>query len=177
MGERTDRSKFIRCFPFYERLVETLSLYARQYAWLNTAPKGSKLSRVESLRKNAKEGENADDTLETMLPDIPEGAEYLVSYFVSTGCVMHTGMGSIPLSWQEIKAWAWANGLEDTLDVMEAEAIRKMSMAYAAEHSQADDPKRPQPYVRAKDAEEIDRTQVSNKVRNILAGFKKNKGK
>jgi hypothetical protein len=101
------------------------------------------------------------------------GAEYLVSFFYSAGSAMQTGMGLVPLTWQEIDAWARRCGYNHSLSPFEAETIRKMSEAYAVQYAKASQRICPQPFSPRVDLDELDREAVSRKVANVLGMFKK----
>lgn len=103
------------------------------------------------------------------LPPISELETYLVSLFYSSGQAMATGMGLVPLSFQEIKAWSEGSGIGDSLTPWQFTLIRRMSECYASEYSQATDPKRKSPYSpKTDEEEEIDRTAVMNKMKAMF---------
>lgn len=116
------------------------------------------------------------ETQEIPFPELPDGAEYLVSLFHSAGTATQTGMGLVPLSWQEIEAWVRCTGIEEMVTPWELETVRRMSEAYASEYSQAYDPKRKQPYQPVVDMNEVDLQAIDNKVRLGLSMFKKKQG-
>lgn len=99
-------------------------------------------------------------------------------------------MGITELSWNEIVQWANqfyslpivtyipvgddqsvpVKSKECSLSTWELLTIKELSAAYAAEYSQASDKNRPAPYSQ----EEIDRSALASKFKNILRSFKKN---
>lgn len=113
------------------------------------------------------------ETQEIPYPELPKGAEYLVSLLHSAGTATQTGMGLIPLSWQEIQAWVVCSGLEDSVTPWELGVVRRLSEAYSSEYAQAQAPRRPMPYQPV--VEEIDREAVQAKIISIFAQFKKKK--
>lgn len=108
-------------------------------------------------------------------PELPKGAEYLVSLFYSAGTATQTGMGLVPLSWQEIESWVVCSGLEETVTPWELGVVKRLSEAYSSEYARASTPSRPQPYQPDVDVDTIDRDAVAAKVMNVLASFKRKK--
>lgn len=159
-------------------------MYVRQLAYFAAVPDGSKLSRREQREGKKEDDEDtiiidSDDeednlnkvpqeTAEIPFPEIPMGAEYLLSFFYSAGCSTQTGMGLVPLSWQEIEAWVRCNGLDDSVTPWELQVVRKLSEAYSAEYSRASDPKRRMPFKPEVKVEEIDHEAVANQVMNVF---------
>lgn len=117
------------------------------------------------------DGEVIQGPTEIHLPDIPSAFGYLLGYFYLSGQATQTGMGLVPLSWQEIKAFREENELEITL--WERELLKKMSEAYCTEYSRASDPKRPAPYAPEQDPEEVDGIAVAMRIREQMQFFKK----
>lgn len=76
---------------------------------------------------------------ELILP-VVEVAEHLIDYLFSIGPTT----GGETISFQEIAAWTALTGYR--LNGWEAETLRRLSGAYAAEHYAASDAKRPAPY-------------------------------
>jgi hypothetical protein len=105
-------------------------------------------------------------------PEIPAGAEYLVALFHSAGVATQTGMGLIPLSWQEIEAFVKCT--QASVTPWELRVIRKMSEAYCAEYARASDRLRKAPYQAVIEipTEEV-REAVAAKVMSVLATFKR----
>lgn len=99
-----------------------------------------------------------------------------MALFHGAGGAMQTGMGLIPLTWQEIDAWARATSYNETLSPWELETIKRMSDAYASEYNRASDPKRPQPYKPVVYEIEIDRAAVAAQAESVLAQFKQKVG-
>lgn len=136
----------------------------RQLAWLHAVPEGSKKSRLVAFKETSD-----DESTFLQFPEL-DGAEYMVALFREAGTVLSNGMGAIPLTWQEITAWLDATELE--LSVWEKLTIREMSEAYAAELQAATAKHAVAPYVPAV-PDKVDRKAVSDKLRNVLRGFKK----
>jgi len=105
------------------------------------------------------------ETYEGRSPDIGTFPE-LVEYLFSVGPVLPSGMGSMPITWQELAAWQAVTGVE--LDAFEAEAVMQLSGAYAAMYEQARKDACPAPWV---DPEMIDRDAVSRRVEATLMRF------
>lgn len=106
-------------------------------------------------------------------PELPEGAEYLVALFHSAGTATQTGMGLVPLSWQEIRAFVHCT--QATVTPWELGVIRKLSEAYCAEYARASDKLRQAPYspVVTDTPDEEARAIVAAKVMTALAALKK----
>ena len=103
------------------------------------------------------------------MPDLEE-ASYLLSYWHDAGTCSVGGMGISPLTWQEIRAWRLEN--EMSLDGFEIKAIRLLSSEYVSEYHAASDKARVAPF--SPEEENLDRVLISNKIGNILMGFKRN---
>lgn len=138
----------------------------RHLAWLNASPEGSKKSRLEAFKARG------DDSSFLEFPKI-EGAEYMVALFQEAGVMQSNGMGVIPLTWQEIESWLRTTELD--LSVWEKLTIREMSEAYVAEFTKASAKDAPAPFVPIVEPEQIDRAAVSNKIADVLRGFKRKK--
>lgn len=135
----------------------------RHLAWLHAVPEGSKKSRLAAFK------EQGDDSSFLKFPDI-DGAEYMVALLQEAGLVSATGMGVIPITWQEIEAWL--NTTELDLSVWEKLTIKEMSEAYVSEFNSASAKDAAAPYVPAIEPEQIDRKAVANKIGSVLRGFK-----
>lgn len=144
-------------------------------------PEGDKISRLERMKTPVMPEDTDDEDApleapqeaqEIPFPELPEGADYLVSLFHSAGIATQTGMGLVPLSWQEIESWVACCGLDESVTPWELGVVRKMSEAYASEYTQASAPRRPQPYSPEVDPDEIDRDAVMAKAISVLAAFK-----
>lgn len=136
----------------------------RHLAWLHAAPEGSKKSRLTVFK------EQGGDSSFLQLPEI-DGAEYMVSLLHEAGLMSGTGMGIIPLTWQEIEAWLRTTELR--LSIWEKLTIKEMSEAYVSEFNKASTKDATAPYVAPVDIEQVDRTAVSNKLLSVLRGFKR----
>jgi len=79
------------------------------------------------------------------MPEIDPSVNHLVELFYLSGMATSTGMGLVPLSWQELRAFR----LENKLDLLlwEREALQRMSASYCREYALSSDPQRPAPYV------------------------------
>ena len=58
--------------------------------------------------------------------------EYLFHYLMSAGACINTGMGLVPLSWQELESWQKQQGI--TLSPWELSIIRQASAVYVEQH-------------------------------------------
>lgn len=134
----------------------------RHLAWLNAVPEGSKKSRLKSFR------DQDEDSIALILPEVDHG-RHLLDYFTEAGVAMSTGMGLMPLSWQEIESWLSVTELP--ISTWEKLTLREMSDAYVSEYSQASAKDRPAPYVHR--VEEIDREAVSDKLKSVFRSLKK----
>lgn len=155
-------------------------LHTRQTAWYAATPEGGKLSRMELMKNPVvfQEDEdnpaivNLEEAQEIPFPEIPEGAEYLVSFLHSAGTATQTGMGLVPLSWQEIESWAYCSGLQESLSVWELEVIKILSDTYASQYSKSSSKNCPQPFNSVVDKKELDRKIIGDKVSSILSFLK-----
>jgi len=98
-------------------------LHVRQIGWLHAVPKlkrgkPGEASRLDMLEQAGKE------------PDLPPAgpAAYLLSHLWEAGPVAHTGMGPLPLSWQDLQSWQQMAGA--VLLPWEARTLRRLSSEY-----------------------------------------------
>ena len=129
-------------------------------AWLSATPEKEEVSRAESFERTGSPF--------LKLPDVGS-SYYVVKYWQDCGSVGYGSSGIVPLSWTEIRNWREENDLE--IDYRERKMIREMSKAYVSEFYAAKNPDRPAPY--SIEIVELDRKDVSNKIANVLSGFKK----
>lgn len=130
-------------------------------AWLSATPEKEEVSRAESFERSSSPF--------LKLPDVGS-SYYVVKYWQDCGSVGYGSSGIVPLSWTEIRNWREENDLQ--IDHRERKMIREMSKAYVSEFYAAKDPNRPAPY--SIGIVELDRPAVSNKIANVLSGFKRN---
>ena len=107
-------------------------------------------------------------------PDVGAGL-YIVNAFNHSGMVQAGGMGQVPLSWQELKAFNECSGLE--LSEFELTAIRRMSSAYCLWMQKGED-QIPSPYQREltqEERQELGRVQLEAMDRSIDAAEKAKK--
>lgn len=76
------------------------------------------------------------------LPEV-EGCDYLVRAFILSGMTLSNGMGSTPLTWQELSAFREVV----ELDAWESKQIMQMSKAYCSMMYKAEE-RIPAPYSR-----------------------------
>ena len=70
---------------------------------------------------------------------------YMTEAFIEAGACEAGAMGVVPLSWQEIAAWATVSGA--VIDAWERTALRKMSVAYVDGLHEGAKPNSAAPYV------------------------------
>jgi hypothetical protein len=135
--------------------------------WYSSVPKGKNQSRLEELRANSESQADAE------LPEFDSAFSPMLGFFFDMGQAMSTGMGLIPISWQEQRAWRLENKLSLTL--WEIETLRKMSEAYCSEYHKATDPSRKRPFSLYNE-DEIDEEAEKRKalaLMNMLRSFRK----
>lgn len=135
----------------------------RQLAWLHAVPEGSKQSRLVDFK-----GPDGETTLQ--FPELEEAA-YLVALLQEAGLMSSTGMGAVPLSWQEIDAWLRTTEL--SLTVWEKLMIKEMSEVYVSDLHKSTAKLAVAPY--APEVEVIDRPAVAAKLLDVFRGFKRRK--
>jgi hypothetical protein len=138
----------------------------RHLAYLHAVPEGSKKSRLGAFLESSEGGESSF----IKFPDI-DGAEYLIALFHEAGPMIPTGMGPVPLTWQEIDSWLRCTNL--SLSNWEKITIKELSEAYVSELNKATAKDASSPFVPPIEPDEIDRTAVSDKIGSILRGFKR----
>lgn len=139
----------------------------RHLAWLNAAPEGSKKSRLASYKE-------VDENSQFLnMPEL-SGADYIITLLFEAGLMSSSGMGPLPLSWQEIESWLTTT--ERQLCLWERVIVKELSEVYVNEYIQASDKNRPAPYLHV-DVTQIDRAAVVDKLKNALSAFKKKPSK
>jgi hypothetical protein len=154
-------------------------LFARQWGWLGSVPKESKKSRLETIRNPSgklsltpEEDEAAQALLEIHLPKIYPAYDFLRGLFFDMGQATSTGMGIVPISWEELRAFRLENDLD--LGVWERQTLKKMSEAYCAEYSLGTEPGRPAPYAVKKDEDEVNVDEELAKAKSWRAAIRRN---
>jgi hypothetical protein len=89
-------------------------------------------------------------------------AFYLVNFFRELGSCLQTGMGLVPLTWQEIESWQRQNGIE--LKVWEVKALKLASIAHVSQVALSADPNCPPPNRPV----ERDQEQLAKHIKSIL---------
>lgn len=84
-----------------------------------------------------------DDKYDPPRPRIKSGAD-LIGHLFEVGPVSPGGMGPVPLTFQEIEAWARMTGVR--LTAWEVRTLRSLSREYLAELRAAESPGRIPPY-------------------------------
>lgn len=102
-----------------ESARESLTLYAKQAAWLAATPE--KLEESRAARFAREDGD--DPRPEAQLPDV-DGAEHLGEYLFEVG----PAPGGNPLTFGELRDWQECTGVE--LDEFEATTLAHLSRVY-----------------------------------------------
>lgn len=134
----------------------------KKLAWLHAVPEGQKKSRMATLRAAN------DDQPSLKLPDVGEGA-YIVGMVHEAGLVSSSGMGVVPLSWQEIDAWIRVT--ESVPQLWERLLIRELSEAYVAEFNQASEKGRESPWSPPVEEVESVRVDVAERLLSFARQF------
>ena len=100
----------------FAETIETLSVYVKQLAWLNTIPEKEKRPRR--------------DTVGGDLPPITAGG-YLVELLFEIGPAQPLAMSS-PVAISELEIAAWQTNRGSSLSAWEAGTIRRLSQDYAS---------------------------------------------
>jgi hypothetical protein len=144
-------------------------LYVRHLGWLHATPEGSDKSRLAGFR------EKDENHPALRLPDIESefAAGYLVAMLQEAGLMSSSGMGPVPLSWQEIESWMRCT--ETQITVWERLTIKGMSEDYVGEYLAARKKDRPAPYTYVDPDEELEeqRKEVATKLLNAFRMFKR----
>lgn len=115
----------------FAQLLNELTTFVKQAAWLNTIPKNAKRARRE--------------TKSDAMPPLGAGA-YLIEILFEVGPSLPTGMGGHrPIGELDLAAWMFNQGV--SLSPWESRAIRQVSREYAAMLSEAVEPNTPPPWV------------------------------
>jgi len=135
-------------------------LGARQLSWLHSVPdKDYKPSPQKQARI---ETENTDAFFNNLEPE----TDYLLSLFRSSGMILQTGYGPVPLTWEEIKSWN--ESLKLNLNSRELIAIKNMSTVYVNQLHISKDPACIAPAFEVdEDILELRRTKISNAFKNF----------
>ena len=106
---------------------------------------------------------NEEHPLLTM-PDIEtdHAAGYIIGLLQEAGLMSTTGMGPVPISWQEIHAWR--SSVQRSLSLWEVMTVKGLSDEYVSELVQATAKDRPAPYSK----EDTERKAVEHKIMSIL---------
>ncbi len=125
-------------------------------AWLHATPKPDPRSK----RAAAEHQPPAISRLEWYKkkkippPMPPNPMPHIIARLVEIGLTESNGMGSSPLSWQEINAWCDRTLID--LCPWEARLIRALSVAYVAEKAKSESETHPAPWHSAVTQREID---------------------
>lgn len=104
-------------------------------------------------------------------PDFPElsGGAYLVEHLWDVGPVLSGGMGAVPLTHEELRAWQSNTGIE--LQPWEARLLKNLSQDYLAESHRAEKSDCPPPY-QPEQMLQQNREAVAQKVRNAMNAYR-----
>jgi hypothetical protein len=107
-----------------------------------------------------------------VMPELGPEA-YIVGLWNEAGVATATGYGITKLYWQEIEAWLRIRNLKGELPLTpwEIDMVRRLSEEYSAEYGAASAKGHPAPY-QIEDEDQLDRTALSSKFKNILSQFK-----
>lgn len=135
-------------------------------AWLNTAPRPDKPpqrgdpaipTRLEKMRMDRKDV--------GYLPELPEAsAPHLLAYLWDAGPTLATSVGAGPLTHSELLAWQHNSGID--LPPWQAQMLRRLSIEYLNERSQAESPDCPAPV--ALTTRNDDRAHVGKKIQSAM---------
>lgn len=146
---------------FYEGLYSVLSIHVRQSAWLNSTPDRKQpdpVSRLEAMKA---------DGLEPEYPEVG-AAEYLITYLFEVGPIMAAGMGSGPITHEELAAWQRNTGVD--LQSWESRMLRRLSIDYLNESHRATKADCPAPY-QPEELSHRNREAVAKKVSNSMRAY------
>lgn len=101
------------------------------------------------------------------MPDLGSGARHLWQQLQDAGLTGHGGMGRVPLSWADLRAWQLGTG--QRLPPWQLRALRQASAAWQGEHLRAANPDAPAPWSVALCDEQ--RSAVRNKVRAVFGAL------
>jgi hypothetical protein len=94
---------------------------------------------------------------------MPEmGCPYLFQYLLDAGVFLNTGMGRVPLTWQELESFQKQQGIE--LSPFELDVIRMASSAFVHQSEAATNPNCPPPLRMV----EHDPIKLANQIKSIL---------
>ena len=99
----------------------------------------------------------------------PPAAAHLVDYLLEAGPVAYTGMGVVPLGWQDITAWQASTGV--SLTAWEARTLRHLSTEWASAAAEAEAPDAPAPWLPEADPETA-RARAGATAHNIRAALR-----
>lgn len=145
---------------FLQGVADTLRLYVRHLAWLQSKPDKSDKTRV---RKLLDEGGTSSFL---RLPDVGY-AEYLLAAWHDSGRMLETVMGQLPISWSEIQSWISVTKASYTNE--EIRLIREMSRIFVESLYEFKDPKSPPPFSTVR----LTQTEASDKIGSILRSMAK----
>lgn len=97
------------------------------------------------------------------------GCEYLIEWLFELGVSLHTGMGSTPLTYQEIESW----GSYLDLSPWEKHMIKDLSTEYVSYSQKACKSDCPPPFI--KEISDEQKQEVADGLMNALRNINKNK--
>lgn len=131
-------------------------------SWLHTAPDKDFKPSPKNQSRIENEKENFDAFFNSLEPE----TEYMLGLFRSSGMVMQSGYGPMPLSWEEIKSWNETLNLN--LTSRELTTIKNMSTSYVNQLHLSKDPACVAPAHEVdEDLLELKRSKISDAFKNM----------
>ncbi len=97
------------------------------------------------------------------LPFLEPAFSHFIAYLFDAGPTSVGGMGMVPLTWTDLRAWELAVGV--SLPPWQLRLLRQLSREYITEAIQADEHDAPPPWER-----EVDRVRIAKHIRNVIRG-------
>lgn len=99
-------------------------------------------------------------------PPLPpvEFGDHLIGWLMEVGPVSSSGMGAVPVSFSELRAWQAV--CAHVVSAWEFQTLHSMSVAYVGESVKADSHQAPPPWIAPMDDDK--RLRVAQHIRNVL---------
>lgn len=163
---------------FYGECADSLTLCVRTVAWLDATLKPPKRSKPRSPSQDeqpsiTRRRKLRDDGVAHEMPD-PGPAEYLLDILFDVGPVHSTGMGEVPIGYEQLAAWERVQGLR--LSPWESRTLRDLSIVYCHEKAVSGDPGASAPGSIEESPEQAAerRDRVAKDLSQALRSFKRN---
>lgn len=140
----------------------------RKLGWLHAVPEGMKKSRMTTMRSAN------EDQPGLQLPELGDSS-YIIGMLHEAGLMSSSGMGALPLSWQEIEAWLKVTESEPQL--WERILVRELSEAYVSELNQATEKNRASPWTPPVEEVEVTRANVVSRFLSFARQFNEARAK